>query len=264
MRDTPLIDELKAIIAEQTVEIEFQPVFCLASRKVRGYEALSRGPEGSALRTPARLFGLAGQIGLLSELELVCRKQAILRFVELSLDGQLFLNVSPQVLLDDHHPRGETMQLLEQIGLSASWVVIELTEHQQVDAAVLKQAIEHYRGVGFTIAIDDFGAGYSGLQQWSELQPDIVKVDRYFVHDCHLDVVKQEFLKFILSLASVTGAEVIAEGIEHPDELAVLLSLGFSLTQGYLLQKPTPQPARALPVAITRLLPEPPLKVLVG
>ena len=247
-------EELTRLMATEAVDVVFQPVFDLHKRSIKGYEALSRGPANSPLHRPDQLFAVAQACGSLSELELICRKRAIHRFVELKLDGKLFLNVSPQVLLDNQHPRGETMVLLEQLGLSADRLVIEITENQKVDETLLKQAVQYYRRLGFTIAIDDLGAGHSGLRQWSELMPDIVKIDRYFVHNCHQDVVKREFLKFILSLAKVTNAQVIAEGIEQPAELRLLASLGVTLTQGYLLQRPTPLPATEFPSHIDACL----------
>lgn len=241
---------LDQIINERLITSLFQPIFNIQHQEVLGYEALSRGPEGTELYSPDKLFAVADALGRLSELELVCRRQAITYFVALDLPGKLFLNISPKVILDSQHPRGETVQLLNLLGLPCDRVVIEITEQQQVEENLLKQAVSHYRELGFAIAIDDLGSGHSGLRQWSELMPDIVKIDRYFIENCHLDVVKKEFLKFILALANATGAEVIAEGIEDKAELQLLGSLGFSLTQGFLLERPKEEPCRAFPAHI--------------
>ncbi|SFB79195.1 EAL domain, c-di-GMP-specific phosphodiesterase class I (or its enzymatically inactive variant) [Pseudoalteromonas denitrificans DSM 6059] len=231
------------IIEKELISTLFQPVFDFSKTNALGYEALSRGPQGSALESPEVLFKLAGQLNKISELELLCRKKAIINFANLNLSGKLLLNVSPNVLLDPNHPRGETLHLLAQNGLSANRVIIEVTEQEKVeDNDLFKQTIQHYRELGFVIAIDDLGAGYSGLKQWSELQPDIVKIDRYFIDHCDQSFVKKAFLKMILELAKITNTQVIAEGIEREEELLLLKSLGINLMQGFLLQRPVKIP----------------------
>lgn len=226
----------------------FQPVFDFCNKTILGYEALSRGPENSVLESPEALFKLASTEHKISELELLCRKKAIVNFAKLKLEGKLLLNVSPNVLLDPAHPKGETLNLLSQNGLATNRVIIEVTEQEKVeDDELFKHTIQHYRDLGFTIAIDDLGAGYSGLKQWSELLPDIVKIDRYFIDHCDQNFVKKTFLKMIIELAKETGTQVIAEGIERDEELLLLKSLGINLMQGYLLQRPTQSP-QTLPI----------------
>ncbi|MEG6658271.1 EAL domain-containing protein, partial [Pseudomonas aeruginosa] len=97
--------------------------------------------------------------------------------------------------------------------------------------------------MGFSIALDDLGAGYSSLRLWSELRPDYVKIDRHFVDGIHLDTVKREFVGSILKMARASRAQVIAEGIELPEELAVLSEMGVDLVQGYLFGRPQEHPA---------------------
>ena len=245
---------LEQIIDQQNVNIEFQPIFDIATQQILGYEALTRGPANSPYQSPFELFALADRLGRLSELELICRKEAIHRYVELELGGKLFLNVSPAVLLDAQHPKGETLQLLRYYGLAFERVVIEVTERQKVDDTLLKQAVNYYRDLGFTIAIDDLGVGHSGLQQWSELLPDIIKIDRYFIQNCHIDIVKKAFLRSIIFLAEATNARVIAEGIEQYGELKLLLGLGVSYVQGYLLEMPQANPSKYFPAHINDAL----------
>ncbi len=239
--------ELDEVIKDQQITVLFQPIFDIKKRRIHGYEALSRGPQYNELCSPLKLFAVAEQYGKLSELELICRKKAITAFAQQKLPGKLFLNVSPQVLLERGHPYGETLNFLESCGLSNQQVVVEITEQQKVDDSMLKQATNHYRRLGFDIAIDDLGAGHSGLRQWSELIPDIVKVDRYFIENCHMDMVKKAFLKSIVTLAKATGAKVIAEGIELEAELKLLLQLGISLCQGFHLERPTHKPSKQFP-----------------
>ncbi|MDP2635872.1 MULTISPECIES: bifunctional diguanylate cyclase/phosphodiesterase [unclassified Pseudoalteromonas] len=235
---------LENILHNSDITTLFQPIFDISDKQILGYEALSRGPTGSLLEMPSELFSAAVNYDKISELELLCRSTAIESFVKLGLKGKLFLNVSPKTLLDPCHPKGETLHLIEKFGLAASRVVIEVTEQEKVDDGfLLLKTIAHYRKLGFSIAIDDLGAGYSGLKQWSELCPDFVKIDRYFIDHCDQSVVKKEFLKSIIELANVTNTEVIAEGIERIEELYLLESLGIVNAQGFLLERPNTKPS---------------------
>ena len=240
----PLLGVLESILENNEITTLFQPIFDIAEQQILGYEALSRGPKNCTLEMPTALFSAAVMYDKISELELLCRSKAIENFVKLKLQGKLFLNVSPKILLDPCHPKGETLHLVEQFGLAANRVVIEVTEQEKVDDGfLLLKTIAHYRKLGFSIAIDDLGAGYSGLKQWSELCPDYVKIDRYFIDHCDESVVKKEFLKSIIELAKVTKTAVIAEGIERVEELTLLEGLGIVHAQGFLLERPNLRPS---------------------
>lgn len=239
------LSALSAILAQRSIHSLFQPIICLSERRVLGYEALSRGPSNSPLHAPLNLFAIAHQAGRLTELEEACRDSACRRFSDQALEGKLFLNVSPESLLEPHYPSGRTLRLLEQVGLPPSRVVIELTEHTPTDDfQLLSNALHHYRDMGFSIALDDLGAGYSSLRLWSELRPDYVKIDRHFIDGIHLDALKREFVGSILQIARASRAQVIAEGIELAEELAVLRDMGVDLVQGYLLGRPQEYPPR--------------------
>ncbi|WP_286269635.1 EAL domain-containing protein [Thalassotalea hakodatensis] len=240
--------EIEKIINNKAVSTVFQPIFDVQNKSILGYEALTRGPKDSALHSPDRLFQCATDLGLLSELEIICRDIAIKRFVQLGLKGKLFLNISPLVLLDKAHPQGETIKLVELAGLNCHQIVIELSEkYPYPNATMLKQALEKYRQFGFDVAIDDLGAGYSGLKMWSLLRPNIVKVDRYFVENCHQDSFKRKFLTAIFELAKSANAEVIVEGIENHQEFTLLRSLGMRFAQGYYLAMPASEPSQVYP-----------------
>ena len=128
---------LEYILSNGEITTLFQPIFDIANQTIIGYEALSRGPKNSPLEMPNRLFEAASEHALISELELLCRSKAIENFVKLNLNGKLFLNVSPKTLLDPCHPKGETLHLIEQFGLAANRVVIEVTEQEKVDDGFL-------------------------------------------------------------------------------------------------------------------------------
>ncbi len=243
MTITEQLGALANILAQGSLHTLFQPIVSLSERRILGYEALSRGPSNSPLHSPINLFAVARQAGRLSELEIACRGSACQRFSEQKLAGKLFLNVSPESLLEAHHQPGMTLRVLQAHGIPPSDVVIELTEQTPTDDfQLLYNALHHYRAMGFSIALDDLGAGYSSLRLWSELRPDYVKIDRHFIDGIHQDAVKREFVGSILQIAKASRAQVIAEGIELPEELAVLAEMGVDLVQGYLLCRPQEQP----------------------
>ncbi|WP_285416603.1 bifunctional diguanylate cyclase/phosphodiesterase [Pseudomonas sp. efr-133-TYG-5] len=245
MTTTEQLSALSSILTQSGLHSLFQPIICLSERRILGYEALTRGPSNSPLHSPIALFAVARQAGRLSELEIACRQSACRRFNEQQLPGKLFLNVSPESLLEAAHQPGRTLQLLQDFGIPPSQVVIELTEQTPIDDfQLLQNALHHYRAMGFSIALDDLGAGYSSLRLWSELRPDYVKIDRHFIDGIHQDALKREFVGSILQIAKASRAQVIAEGIELPDELAVLTEMGVDLVQGYLLGRPQEQPPR--------------------
>ena len=126
-------------------------------------------------------------------------------------------------------------------------IVIELTEQYPMDNyALVREAKNHYKQMGFEIAIDDLGAGYAGLRMWSELRPDYVKIDRHFVQDIHTDLIKQEFVRSIQDIARSMQCRVIAEGVETLDEFRVVKQLGIDMLQGYYFARPSNTPASKL------------------
>lgn len=259
MTITEQLSALGTILAQRGLHSLFQPIVSVSERRILGYEALSRGPSNSPLHSPINLFAAARHAGRLSELEMACRENACRVFSEQALDAKLFLNVSPETLLEPLHESGRTLDLLKRYGLSPSQVVIELTEQTPTDDfQLLHTALHHYRAMGFSIALDDLGAGYSSLRMWSELRPDYVKIDRHFIDGIHQDALKREFVGSILQIARASRAVVIAEGIELIEELTVLTEMGVDLVQGYLLCRPQeapPRDARRLLPRLDTLLP---------
>jgi EAL domain-containing protein (putative c-di-GMP-specific phosphodiesterase class I) len=149
---TEQFSALDNILANSDLHTLFQPIYSLSERRILGYEALSRGPSKSALHSPINLFAVARSAGRLSELELLCRRNACQRFSQLKLDGKLFLNVSPDSLMEPKHQPGRTLQLLQTLGIPPSQVVIELTEQSPTDDfALLDTALHHYRAWGFPL-----------------------------------------------------------------------------------------------------------------
>ncbi len=235
--------ELDRIIKLRQLTPLFMPIANTRERKVLGYEALIRGPEGSPLHSPASLFKVAHRTGRLLELELLCREVSIRRFKYLNLPGKLFLNVTPATLLESDFQCGMTLQLLNKVGFDAERMVIEITEQFPIeDYTLMRDATCHYRELGFEVALDDLGAGYAGLRSWSELRPQYVKIDRHFIEGIDGTPIKQEFVRTIQEVARSIQCQVIAEGIERVEEHRTLNDIGLVLQQGYYFSRPVALP----------------------
>lgn len=247
-RNDELRQELFQILASNTLTSVFQPIVEFHKGTVLGYESLVRGPSNSPLQNPAMLFETARKVFALTELDIACKWTGIRNFNAKRLSGKLFLNTTPQGLLEPGHQNGLTIELLQEVGLSPENVVIELTEqYPMTDFDIMRNALDHYRKMGFEIAIDDLGAGYSGLTRWVELRPDYVKIDRHFIADIHSDTIKQSFVRSIVDIAKELQCHVIAEGIEKLEEFQALFNLGISIGQGYLFGRPQQNPVHTIP-----------------
>jgi diguanylate cyclase (GGDEF)-like protein len=242
-----LSQTLEQILEQGSLTPLFQPIVSLKHNKIYGYEALIRGPSDSRLHSPINLFDAASRIGRLAELDLLCREIAINRFGQLNLPHKLFINTIPAALLHPEYQHGLTLSFLEKAGIPASQIVIELTEQYPIDDyTLMREATEHYRKMGFSIALDDLGAGYSGLRTWSELKPDFVKLDRHFMQNIHEDEQKKHFVQSMLDIAKTIKCQVVGEGIEVRAEYVTANEMGLDLVQGYYFARPTKQPVKQL------------------
>jgi len=238
-----MVSDLDALLAQGTLQALFQPIVDGILRRPIGYEALTRGPVGSALHLPDALFAAAHGAGRCLELEQACITAALRAFAALRIEGRLFLNVLPQTLLGWPQFSGWLAQHLTRLELDPHNLVIELTEHGLTeDQARLSEAVAPLRRLGCDIALDDLGAGASGLKTWSAVRPEYVKVDRYFVSGIEHDPVRAEILRSVVDMARAIGCRVIAEGVENAEQCTLALELGVDYLQGFLLGRPLPVP----------------------
>ncbi|MDO8306234.1 EAL domain-containing protein, partial [Herminiimonas sp.] len=211
-QDDHLVQRLKEVIQHRQLTPLFQPIIRMQSGEIIGYEGLIRGPSDSPLHSPLNLFKVARDCGLSVEVEHLCRRITLEKFAELQLPGRLFLNVSPECLVQPDVKHGETLGYIHEVGINPERVIIELTESQPTyDYDMLREAVKHYRAMGFRIAIDDLGEGFSSLRLWSELRPEYVKIDMHFVQGINLDPIKLQFVRSIQEIAEKSGTIVIAE-----------------------------------------------------
>jgi diguanylate cyclase (GGDEF)-like protein len=230
---------LQDILKQRDLSALFQPVMDFSGGTFLGFEGLIRGPADNPLHSPINLFGAAKQQGLSLEIEMLCRQIVLESFAAQNLPGKLFLNVSPEALTHPSFKNGQTLAYLENLSIDPNRVIIEITENQPTfDFEGMRNALLHYRSMGFQIAIDDLGEGFSSLRLWSELRPEFVKVDMHFVQGVNTDPLKQQFLRSIQSIALSSGTQVIAEGIETAAEFRTIRDIGIACGQGYFIARP--------------------------
>ncbi len=247
--------ELQRIIDEGLLFPVFQPIIDFRVRAIFGYEALIRGPVDSPLRYPDTLFAAAKRLGKSLDLEQACREASLRAFAGQRLAGRLFLNVTPGCLLDPRMMNGQTRALLAELGIPPNRIVIELTENQQItDMPGIQEALLHYRGRGFQIAIDDLGEGFANLRMWSELRPEFVKIDKHFVQGIADDRIKYHFVRAMQDLAEICNASLVAEGIERIEDFACIRDMGIACGQGYFIARPEAQPLRFLSQSVVSAL----------
>lgn len=254
-KETMLLPRLHEILAQSQLHALFQPIIKMHSGDIIGYEGLIRGPSDSPLHSPLNLFKVARANKLNDAVERLCRRVVLERFAELALPGKLFLNVSPECLLQPAVRRDTTLGYIQELGINPERVIIELTESQPIyDYDLLREAVMHYRDMGFQIAIDDLGEGFSSLRLWSELRPEYVKIDMHFIQGLNQDPVKLQFVRSIQEIAEKTGTQVVAEGIETQAELLLVRDLGIACGQGYLIARPHADPATVLSAEVGKSL----------
>jgi diguanylate cyclase (GGDEF)-like protein len=233
-------EQFMEILSGKKIYTVYQPIVSLIEGSVLGYEALTRGPRHGFFASPLTLFEFAEKLGVLYQLERIAREKAIqgARFDDKR--QMLFINISASILQDPRFIPGQTLELLQEQGLTPSNVVLELTERTSIeDFSLAKKVLRHYRNQGYKIAIDDAGAGYSSLQAIAELNPDFIKVDKSLIHSIYANKTKEYIVETLVMFAQKLNIQIIAEGIEEVEELVKLTRLGVHFGQGYLLGKPS-------------------------
>ena len=233
--------ELVQLLVEGHVTAVFEPIVEVPTRTVFGYEALSRGPEGSELYSPAVLFESAARHDLVFQLDCLCRQRALEGARDLPGKAKLFLNVRPTTIHDPSFKADVLERTLASCKLRPSDVVFEISEQESIDNfAMFREVRDSYGKLGFQIALDDTGSGYSSLEAVMELAPEFIKVDRAFVTRIDEDPARQELLRALQSLSQRLGSRIIGEGLDTLEELETLGRLGIPFGQGWLFGKPHP------------------------
>jgi EAL domain-containing protein (putative c-di-GMP-specific phosphodiesterase class I) len=225
-----LRSQLDSIIIDRAFMPVFQPVVQLKTRKVVGFEALTRFYDGMR---PDQRFAEAHVAGMGVRLETACIREQFEAASSLPQGTWLSLNVSPALAT-------AVVPLISALERADRDLVLEITEHVEIDDyRPLLGALDFVRGRA-RLAIDDAGAGYAGLRHILEIRPQFVKLDISLVRHVDTDPARQAMVAGMAHFAGKVSCELIAEGIETEGELDELVRLGIPLGQGYLFGKPEP------------------------
>ncbi|MCC7381350.1 MAG: EAL domain-containing response regulator [Deltaproteobacteria bacterium] len=242
------VDELAFQRALSGLWIAFQPIVAWSSRRIAGYEALLRTPSLG----PQELLTAAERLDRVAELGRLIRGRAVAAMKSADPSQKLFLNLHPADLLDPDLFAKDTP-----LAAIADRVVLEITERAPLSKTpALEARLAELRERGFTLAIDDLGAGYAGLTGLTLVRPDVVKLDRDLIRGIDLSATLRKVVSSTIRMCQDLGTQVVAEGVETSGECETLVSLGCDLLQGFLFAKPArPFPEVRWPSATGRPVP---------
>ena len=239
MDSRPEQARVRRLIEQGLVAPAYQPILDVQRLEVAGREALARPTEASGFRHPGELFDEAERVGLVWEAEQATREVAVAGFAGSRDGSRLFVNASPAVIADERLKVDLLRALSRAPGLSPSRVVVEITERSAgCYTDVIVSRAEELRAAGFEIAVDDVGAGTSGLNRIMAIRPDWIKLDHDLITGIDADRNKRNLVKFLVSFGRLSGVRVLAEGIERREELSALLDLGVRYVQGFYIARP--------------------------
>lgn len=227
-------------LGEQAADLDFsmafQPIVDLAAGEVFAYEALARGPNGEPASsvlgkvTPDNRYTF----------DQACRTKAIELVSRLGIgSARVSINFLPNAVYRPEACIRQTLLAADKAGFVASKIIFEVTEGEAIDdRGHLLEIFRYYRRRGFVTAIDDFGAGHSGLGLLTEFQPDVIKLDMALIRGIDADRARQIIVRHQVAMCADLGVRVLAEGVETMAELDWLDGAGIELFQGYLLARP--------------------------
>jgi EAL domain-containing protein (putative c-di-GMP-specific phosphodiesterase class I) len=214
----------------------FQPIVDMTRGQIWGYEALVRGPNGEAAYTvldqvteeTRYRFDQAARVAAIEAAGALFRDR----------DLRLSINFMPNAVYEPTGCIQKTLEAAKRVNFPPHNLMFEFTEDERMDTAHISRIVDTYRSLGFTTALDDFGAGFAGLGLLARLQPDIIKLDMALIRDIRTSRAQQAIIAGIMHFAQALDIHILAEGVETQEELAVLRAAGVSLFQGYLFAKP--------------------------
>ena len=218
-----------------TFSYAFQPIIDLRAGSIFAHEALVRGTAG------------AGALSVLAQVndtnryrfDQACRVKAIEVAARLGMRSRLSINFLPNAIYRPEVCIRTTLQAARQFGFPVDQIIFETVESERIDdGSWLAKVFSAYQRIGFMTAIDDFGAGYAGLNLLADFQPDIVKLDMALVRGIEQKKASRVIVACVVRMCDELGIRVIAEGVETREELACLQEIGVHLVQGYLFGKP--------------------------
>ena len=217
-------------------EYAFQPIVDVARRSVFAHEALVRGPQGESAMSVLNRVNDQNRY----RFDQACRVKAIKGAARLGINESVSINFLPNAVYKPEVCIRTTLEAARVHGFPLDRIIFEVTEGERIeDGPWFAEILREYKRCGFKTAIDDFGAGYAGLKLLSDFQPDIIKIDMDLVRNVNENRARQSIVRSLVYLCKDMGIQVIAEGVETPQERDFLGDAGIELMQGYLFAKPT-------------------------
>ena len=224
------------------LDYAFQPIIYAQSGKLYAVEALLRNVQDIPnITTIDDLFDLVFSNDYLYEFDLLLREKAIKKFANINIPNlKLFYNLDNRIIYNKNYSSGNTQKILTKYNLSKDKIIFELSEKgTSIEQNALSTMLQRYKQSGYSIAIDDFGIGVSGLKLFYFSEANIIKIDRFFISNIDQDSKKKLFCSSIIDMAHIMGMQVIAEGVETQKEFYTCKDIGADFIQGFLVQKPT-------------------------
>jgi diguanylate cyclase (GGDEF)-like protein/PAS domain S-box-containing protein len=245
---------LRSALERDELEMHYQPIVALPSGELNGYEALLRWRHPArGLLGPASFVGLSEETGLIIPVGRWALRTACQALARLQVDGRREqLTMSVNVSAVQLHQPGFTADVaaaLDEAGVAAECLVLEITESVLVRADATCGVLAELHDLGVKLALDDFGTGYSSLAYLRRLPLDFIKIDRSFVAHLDREGADTAIVRAIVDLAHTLGLTTIGEGVETDEQAQALAELGCSLAQGFLYAEPGPRPGLLAGVA---------------
>lgn len=216
----------------------FQPIVDVEANRVFAYEALVRGTAGESAGSILSQVTAENRYAF----DQSCRVKAISLAAQLGLNetgARLSINFMPNAIYSPAACIQLTLKTAKKFDFPLDRLIFEITEAEQiVDREHMRSIVTEYRHCGFKVALDDFGAGYCGLSLLADLPTDIIKLDMDLTRNLHRRPAAQAIVIHTVALARTLDCELVAEGVETPEEFAAIRACGIRLMQGYLLARP--------------------------
>ncbi|MEZ4232222.1 MAG: EAL domain-containing protein [Polyangiaceae bacterium] len=257
LMDIPRAESLKSYIAQararwlmellnqDRLDTHFQPIVdAQDTTRVHAHEALMRGHDGEGgMIPPFRMITAARDARLMGVLDTLSISRAFRAANERSLSTRIFLNVTPSTITRESFTAEKISRECRAQGVEPQRVVLELIESESIsDMSATVERLDAFRAAGFSVALDDVGAGFSNLNLLHQLRPDVVKLDMDLTRDIHEDPYKAVVATKILELAAHLEIDTVVEGVEAIEELEWFRERGVTYAQGYLIAKPCAEP----------------------
>ena len=222
------------------LDIAFQPILNINTANTHAVEALLRNTQEAGFDSIFAVFDAAYKDGCLYTFDIYLREKTIQKFIHIEHCNslKLFYNLDNRILDTENFSRGNTSCILQTYGLKKDTLCFEISERHETSHDI-DEILRHYKEEDFCIAIDDFGVGYAGFKLLYDITPDVIKIDRFFIHKIQKNMKKKLMVRNITHLATTLGIKVVAEGIETQEEFLTCKEIGCHLAQGYFIQKPT-------------------------